>query len=133
MTLKNVVLPAPLGPIRPQVPPGNVTVIPSIGVTPPKRTLRLSTSITSILVLDPNPPTRSDEAPDQPSEVAHVPRELHREASGCSQEHLQQPDTEDDVDDVDVGDAPASDAVDGEQVGDHVLEDASHDRAPEAE
>ena len=40
-TLKNVVLPAPFGPISPQVPPGNVSVIRSIGMTPPKRTVRL--------------------------------------------------------------------------------------------
>ena len=45
-TLKNVVLPAPLGPISPQVPAGKVTVMPSSGVTPPKRTVRSSISIT---------------------------------------------------------------------------------------
>ena len=33
-TLKNVVLPAPFGPIRPQVPPGKTTLMSSIGVTP---------------------------------------------------------------------------------------------------
>ena len=44
-TLKNVVFPAPFGPIRPQVPPGKTTVISSIGVTPPNRTVRPSTSI----------------------------------------------------------------------------------------
>ena len=38
-TLKNVVLPAPFGPIRPQVPPGNATLMSSIGVTPAKRTV----------------------------------------------------------------------------------------------
>ena len=44
-TLKKVVLPAPLGPINPHVPAGNVTVMPSIGLTPPKRTSRSLTSI----------------------------------------------------------------------------------------
>jgi hypothetical protein len=37
--LKNVVLPAPLGPMSPQVAASNVTDIPSIGMTPPKRTV----------------------------------------------------------------------------------------------
>ena len=46
-TLKNVVLPAPLGPIRPHVPSSNLTLIPSSGVTPPKRTVRSETSINS--------------------------------------------------------------------------------------
>ena len=45
-TLKNVVLPAPFGPIRPHVPAENVTVIRSIGTTPPNRTVNPSTSIT---------------------------------------------------------------------------------------
>ena len=45
-TLKNVVLPAPFGPMSPQVPPGNDSVIRSIGMTPPKRTVSSSTSIT---------------------------------------------------------------------------------------
>ncbi len=44
-TLKNVVLPAPFGPIRPHVPPGKTTLTPSIGVTPAKRTVSSSTSI----------------------------------------------------------------------------------------
>ena len=44
-TLKNVVLPAPLGPIRPHVPLSNVTLILSSGVTPPNRTVRSETSI----------------------------------------------------------------------------------------
>ncbi len=35
-TLKNVVLPAPFGPIRPQVPSGNWMVISSSETTPPK-------------------------------------------------------------------------------------------------
>ena len=38
-TLKNVVLPAPFGPISPQVAASNVSVMPSIGMTPPKRTV----------------------------------------------------------------------------------------------
>src|SRR5712692_989999 len=44
-TLKNVVLPAPFGPINPQVPVGNSTLTSSSGVTPPKRTVRRSISI----------------------------------------------------------------------------------------
>src|SRR5260370_1338095 len=44
-TLKNVVLPAPFGPINPQVPVGNSTLTSSSGVTPPKRTVRPSISI----------------------------------------------------------------------------------------
>src|SRR6185437_10519144 len=44
ITLKKVVLPAPLGPIRPQVPLSKTTEMPSIGVTPPKRTVRFSIS-----------------------------------------------------------------------------------------
>ena len=46
-TLKKVVLPAPLGPISPQVPDSNVTDMASSGVTPPKRTVRSRTSITT--------------------------------------------------------------------------------------
>ena len=45
-TLKNVVLPAPFGPISPQVAASKVNVIPSIGMTPPKRTVSCSTTIT---------------------------------------------------------------------------------------
>ena len=45
ITLKNVVFPAPFGPIRPQVPLSKTTEMPSIGVTPPKRTVRFSISI----------------------------------------------------------------------------------------
>src|SRR4051812_47086291 len=47
ITLKNVVLPAPLGPISPQVPVSNVTDMASSGFTPPKRTVRSETSITA--------------------------------------------------------------------------------------
>ena len=46
-TLKNVVLPAPFGPIRPQVPCSKRTVMPSSGVTPPNRTVRSSISISA--------------------------------------------------------------------------------------
>ena len=46
-TLKNVVLPAPLGPISPHVPLSNLTLILSSGVTPPNRTVRSETSITA--------------------------------------------------------------------------------------
>src|SRR4051794_18345911 len=46
-TLKNVVLPAPFGPISPHVPVSNRTVMPSSGVTPPKRTVRSSISISA--------------------------------------------------------------------------------------
>ena len=62
-TLKNVVLPAPFGPMRPHVPPGNVTVIRSSGMTPPNRTVRSSTSI---MAGHPSPcrsPSRSSCAP----------------------------------------------------------------------
>ena len=45
-TLKNVVLPAPFGPIRPQAPPGKVTLMSSIGMTPEKLTVSPLTSIT---------------------------------------------------------------------------------------
>ena len=45
-TLKNVVLPAPFGPMSPHVPPGKTTLMSSIGVTPAKRTVRPLTSIT---------------------------------------------------------------------------------------
>src|SRR5262249_24817113 len=48
ITLKNVVLPAPFGPISPHVPRSNVTETPSSGVTPPKRTVRLSISTMSV-------------------------------------------------------------------------------------
>ena len=44
-TLKNVVLPAPFGPIRPQVPFSNTRFIPSSEVTPPYLTVRFDTSI----------------------------------------------------------------------------------------
>src|SRR5262245_35640071 len=47
-TLKNVVLPAPLGPMSPQIPSGNCTVIWSSEITPPNRTLRPATSITTV-------------------------------------------------------------------------------------
>ena len=46
-TLKNVVLPAPFGPISPHVPPGKTTLMSSIGVTPANRTVRPLTSITT--------------------------------------------------------------------------------------
>ena len=45
-TLKNVVLPAPLGPMSPHVGSANVSVMPSMGMTPPKRTVSCSTAIT---------------------------------------------------------------------------------------
>ena len=45
ITLKKVVFPAPFGPIRPHVPLSKTTDMPSIGVTPPKRTVRSLISI----------------------------------------------------------------------------------------
>src|SRR3954447_4375590 len=45
-TLKNVVLPAPLGPTRPQTPDGNSNETPSNGVTPPKVTVSSPTRST---------------------------------------------------------------------------------------
>src|SRR5260370_26347591 len=45
-TLKNVVLPAPLGPMSPQVPLSKVRLMPSSDVTPPYLTVRFWTSIT---------------------------------------------------------------------------------------
>ena len=45
-TLKNVVLPAPFGPMSPQTPCSNVRLILSREVTPPYLTVRSLTSIT---------------------------------------------------------------------------------------
>src|SRR5262252_10090167 len=59
-TLNNVVLPAPLGPIRPKVPESKVTVMPSSGVTPPNRTVR---SVISIIGPAPEGPCRLAPAP----------------------------------------------------------------------
>ena len=56
-TLKNVVLPAPFGPIRPHVPPGKTTLTSSSGVTPANRTVRPVTSITA--PSSPPPPARA--------------------------------------------------------------------------
>src|SRR3954469_25453069 len=39
-TLNSVVLPAPLGPTRPQTPAGSSSETPSRGLTPPKATVR---------------------------------------------------------------------------------------------
>ena len=104
-TLKNVVLPAPFGPMRPQVPPGKTTLTSSSGVTPAKRTVRLLTSITA--PSSPPPPARAAprRACDQPPEPGQILRELVGEPAGGGQQHLEEPDAEDDQEEVRV-DAP---------------------------
>ena len=123
ITLKKVVLPAPLGPISPHVPSGNVTLMPSIGLTPPKRTSRFSTSITSASPIRPRPPAPR---PIRRAQLGHVLRELVHEPGGRREQHLEHPDAEEDREQV-RGQAPAV-----EQRGQVPVEQARHDRAPEA-
>ncbi len=99
-TLKKVVLPAPFGPIRPQVPPGNTTLIPSIGVTPAKRTVKL-------LDLDhvDSLPRRSacgDSRQTRRPRFAMSFGICWTMPAGRCQQHLQQTDTEDDEEEVRV-------------------------------
>ena len=89
-TLKNVVLPAPFGPIRPHAPSGNVTVMSSSGVTPPKRTVSPSTSITL-----PAPPASARAAADQAARASSGPRGTWSTSPpGSRREHLEDADPE---------------------------------------
>ena len=64
-TLKKVVLPAPFGPINPQVPAGKRRLTPSRGVTPPNLTVRSAISITRA--------ARPRPEPSAPASAAGVP------------------------------------------------------------
>src|SRR5262245_18627682 len=86
-TLKNVVLPAPFGPINPHVPESKVTVMPSSGVTPPKRTVRPAISIISP---PPRRKVRRRSSRDQlSSQARQVLGYLRGQAAGRRQQHLQ--------------------------------------------
>ena len=83
-TLKKVVLPAPFGPMRPHVPASNVTVMRSIGTTPPNRTVRSSTVITHVLGL--LAPTGQFAG-----QAAEVLGHLFDDAAGGGEQHLDDP------------------------------------------
>ena len=93
-TLKNVVLPAPLGPIRPQVPPSKRTVMPSSGVTPPKRTVR-SVDLDHARRSSAGRPRRVAPA-IKPATACEVLRHLVRQPARRGQQHLQDADAEQD-------------------------------------
>ena len=97
-TLKNVVLPAPFGPIRPQVPASKRTVMPSSGVTPPKRTVRSSISISARA---PRPAGRARVAPEiSPHSRARSFGIWAAEPGRRGQQHLQHADAEQDREQV---------------------------------
>ena len=125
-TLKNVVLPAPFGPIRPQVPSTNETVMSSSGVTPPKRTVRPSTSITTA-----PPRLCATRLGDQPAELPHVPRELRDDALRRRHEHLQDADAEEDEQEVGVPSKEREPVV--QQRRQELLKERGDDGSPHAE
>ena len=102
-TLKNVVLPAPFGPIRPHVPPGKTTrhVVDRRDA---------AEADGEVLDLDHGAffsagACSRHAGGDQPPELRQVLRHLVDEAAGRGQQHLEQPDAEEDEQEVRV-DAP---------------------------
>ena len=125
-TLKNVVLPAPFGPINPQVPLGKTTLTSSIGVTPANRTVSPVTSITAPSSLP--PPGSRTPRDDEPARASRVLRQLVGEPARCGQQHLEEPHAEEDQDEVRV-----EPPLRLEEERHALLEDAGDDRTPEAE
>src|SRR5580704_12119176 len=108
-TLKNVVLPAPFGPMRPQTPSSNRRFMPSRDVTPPYLTLRSLTSIMprrlpSLPSLPPGSARRprgdrrgsAPQPADEPVQALHVLGKLVGDPAGRGREHLHNADAEQD-------------------------------------